>query len=330
MTSPPRGREPNDLQRSAGALLLATGALVTLFRSANAPHWTEFERVLVISLPVALLYGLAIGPRSAEEDSGPPDRAAPWRSVLLVTSVLLAPIALLAVLEWLSVDTSKWSVQELVFLATAALAAIGASLARASYGMFITGIALLISWLILWSKIIDHPSADDYRWFLLTGAVLLFAAAARNAASSRLGVGELAVAGGIAGVAAGSVGLVVGEIAGALEGFESGSFLVSSGHSSSLNANVAGLQHFGWDLYLLVLSLLLVWVGSRVKARGLGYVGGIGLFAFVISVGEQLTRLEHGHGPNHALLGWPIALVALGLLALLAPLVSSRRAAGRG
>jgi hypothetical protein len=85
-----------------------------------------------------------------------------------------------------------------------------------------------------------------------------------------------------------------------------------------------GLQHFGWDLYLLIVSLALVWIGSRVRARGLGYVGGIGLLAFLISVGAQITRLEFGHKATTSLVGWPLALLIIGLAGLAAPMLSRR------
>jgi hypothetical protein len=328
-----RGREPSDLLRSLGGLLLAVGALVTLVRSEGAPHWTEFERVLVISLPVALLYGLAIGPRSDAEISGRPDEAAPWRSVLLVTAALLSPVALAGLLQWLGVDTSKWSIEALIALATAVLAAVGAGRARAPYGMLIAGIALLIVWLIVWGEIVHHPSPDDYRWFLLTGAVLLFGAAAAVAANGRQGAGELAIAGGISGVVAGALGIVVGVFTVFAEGFAGGILLPHhthvtrtgpEGEASAPFFHVSGLQTFSWDLYLLVVSLLLVWVGSRMRARGLGYVGTAGLLIFTLSVGKELARVEHYNAANHTLLGWPIVLVALGLLALAAPLASRR------
>jgi hypothetical protein len=80
-----------------------------------------------------------------------------------------------------------------------------------------------------------------------------------------------------------------------------------------------GLQHFGWDLYLLIVSLGLVWVGSRVHARGLGYVGGFGLLAFLISVSAQITRLESGRAPTTSVVGWPLALLIVGVLGLAAP-----------
>jgi anaerobic C4-dicarboxylate transporter len=87
---------------------------------------------------------------------------------------------------------------------------------------------------------------------------------------------------------------------------------------------VSGLQHFGWDLYLLVVSLALVWVGARVRARGLGYVGGVGLLAFLVSAGVQITRLESGREPTTSLIGWPLALLVIGIVGLAAPALDRR------
>jgi hypothetical protein len=251
---------------------------------------------------------------------------------LLVTAALLSPVAMLALLNWLGVDNNKWSVQAAVAVATALLAFAGARRARAPYAVLIAGLALLVAWLIVWSKIVDHPSTGDYRWFLACGAVLLFAAAAGLAASGSLGVGEMTIAGAIGAVLAGAIGIIVGGFASlALAGARSIRGSPGSEQTSETLFNHgllgihSGLQDFGWDLYRLVVSLLLVWVGSRVKARGLGYVGGVGLLAFAISVGLQVAKVEGGHSPGHSLLGWPVILVALGLLALLAPVMSSRR-----
>jgi hypothetical protein len=100
-------------------------------------------------------------------------------------------------------------------------------------------------------------------------------------------------------------------------------------HSHHISSNpfaihTNGLQHFGWDLYLLVVSLALVWIGSRVRVRGLGYVGGVGLLAFVFSVGAQITRLEFGHTPTTSIVGWPLALLIIGLAGLAAPMFYRR------
>jgi hypothetical protein len=99
---------------------------------------------------------------------------------------------------------------------------------------------------------------------------------------------------------------------------------LSSHPANPLAASASGLQHFGWDLYLLVVSLALVWVGSRVRARGLGYVGGVGLLAFLISVGAQITRLEVGRATTTSIVGWPLALLIVGLAGLAVPALYRR------
>jgi hypothetical protein len=179
--------------------------------------------------------------------------------------------------------------------------------------------------------------------------------------SGSLGVGEMTVAGAVGAVLAGAIGVVVGAFAslavaavGAIHGstravettvtsrgrtpgapgFSSLEEVRRSGRGGTPEALFgdhgqlgfhSGLQSFGWDLYLLVVSLLLIWVGSRVKTRGLGYLGAIGLLAFAVSAGLQITKLEAGHSPGHSLLGWPVILIALGLVALVTPMLSSRR-----
>ena len=60
------------------------------------------------------------------------------------------------------------------------------------------------------------------------------------------------------------------------------------------------------------------------RARGLGYVGGVGLLAFLISVGAQITRAESGHAPTTSIVGWPLALLVIGLVGLAAPMLYRR------
>jgi hypothetical protein len=102
---------------------------------------------------------------------------------------------------------------------------------------------------------------------------------------------------------------------------------ISSGphvSSSPLVTTTSGLQHFGWDLYLLIVSLALVWIGSRGHVRGLGYVGGAGLLAFILSIGAQITRLQSGRPPTADIVGWPLALLIVGVVGLAAPALYRR------
>ncbi len=158
------------------------------------------------------------------------------------------------------------------------------------------------------------------------------------------GAPEIATAGGIGAVAAGFVGVILGAVssigllaAGAVHSSRSAEIHSIRGVNEvggvggdtavhpSLFGHISGLQTKGWDIYLLIVSLGLVWLGARSRNRGPGYVGAVGLLIFLISVMTQLTRVESGHGQSHSLLGWPLILVVLGLAALLAPMLSARR-----
>jgi hypothetical protein len=78
-------------------------------------------------------------------------------------------------------------------------------------------------------------------------------------------------------------------------------------------------------VYLLVVSVALIWAAARWRTRGLGYVGGIGLLAFIISVAIQITRLEAGRTPTASVVGWPLALILIGVAGLAAPALYRRQ-----
>lgn len=185
----------------------------------------------------------------------------------------------------------------------------------------------------MWDKILDHPSANTYRWLLVVAAALLFLVSFRLSRADSIGAAEVATAGGVSAVAAGVFGVVVGAVVGVfgavtrgVESSSGGRFspVASGGRLVVDHVNPSGFQHFFWDLYLLVVSLALVWIGSRVRVRGLGYVGGVGLFAFLVSVVAQITRVEVGRSPTASVAGWPLALLLLGAAALAASTYSLR------
>lgn len=423
-------RDATDLLRSAGGLLFAVGAVVLLSRKPGHHEWSSFGRLLIVLVPAVVLYVLALGVLERPRDEGD---AQPWQSVLMVAAILLAPVALFEFLNWIGANTSHVLYDAGVFALTALLAGYGARRARAPYAVLFAALALLVTWLLVWSKILGHPSADAYRWLLVAAGVLLLLVAVRLARAHTIGAGEVATVGGLTAVAAGVFGVIVGYVVGVAQSIDkafggtlsptlgtrseitsqsafasrpvgtSGSIpphpvtasrpvfspsrlaghaagrlqrvhvsglprvgvgqlqqQIHAGRLQSIQASrirhiyeasrlkrgrigglprshperglnlfhvnhVSGLQHFGWDLYLLVVSLALVWIGSRVRVRGLGYVGGIGLLAFLISVGSQITRIEFGHAPATGIVGWPLALLILGLAGLAAPALYSRK-----
>jgi hypothetical protein len=319
-------RDTADLLRSVGGLLFAVGAVVLLSRKPGHHEWNHFGRFLVVFIPTVILYMLALSRPERSESQDPRS----WQSLLAVTAILLVPVALFEFLIWVGANTADQLFGAGVFAITGLLAGYAARRARASYAALMAGLSVLLTWLFVWERIIGRPSAGTYRWLLVAGGVLLLAAAGGLARAREVGAREVATAGGVAAVAAGVLGVVVGAVVGATRSITTllsagsttaGGVLSSARHTSprlfAIHTN--GLQHFGWDLYLLTVSLGLVWLGSRVHARGLGYVGGFGLLAFLISVSAQITRLESGRAPTTSVVGWPLALLIVGVLGLAAP-----------
>ncbi len=317
------GRDIRDLLRSVGGVLFAVGAAALWARKSTHDEWGDFARLLVVAAPAVLLFVLALdlsAPRSRE-------KARPWQSVLMVTSILLGPLVLFQFLDWIGASTRHVLLDAAVFALVAWVAAYAARRARVSYAALLAGLSALLAWLLVWDKILDHPSANTYRWLLVAAAALLFLVAFRLSRADSIGAAEVATAGGVSAVAAGVFGVVVGAVVGVFgavtRSFESSgggrlSPVASGGRAVVGHVNSSGFQHFFWDLYLLVVSLALVWIGSRVRFRGLGYVGGVGLFAFLVSVVAQITRVEVGRSPTASVAGWPLALLLLGAAALAA------------
>lgn len=343
-------RELSGVLRTVGGVLLATGALVLLMRKSGPDGWSDFARLLVVLIPAVVLFIVALSPRSLEQ-------ARPWQSALIVAAVLLTPVVLYEFLNWIGASTRHSLYNAAVFAVTSILAGYAAARARASYAALLAALAFLATWLFVWDKLLGHPSANTFRWLLVGVAVLLLLAGVRMLRTAALGAGEIATVGGLAGVAAGVLGVVVGGVVGAFRGISNGLVSASSGATSSsdhlgvhehrvssshvqaieggtttasrsLPVHTSGLQHAGWDIYLLVVSLALLWLAARTRARGIGYVGALGVGAFIISVGVQITRLQSGRLPTHDVLAWPLILVALGAVALAASLLRSREADG--
>jgi hypothetical protein len=324
--------------RSVGGVLLAAGAIVVLSRKAQNDQWGTFAQLLVVLIPALILYLVALARPRARAP------AEPDQTVLAVTAILLSPVVFVEFERWSGISTSSSLSLAGVFALAALLAAYTARRARVTYAALLAGLAALIAWLFLWDKILDHPSADTFRWLLIAAAAILFCAAGALSLGGALGSSEVATAGGLAAVSAGVIGVVVSSVLGAIAGVSSVISSRSSGISraggpsprveseevASPLHNVAhhlsGAQHLGWDVYLLVVALALVWVGSRMRVRGLGYVGVFGAFAFLISIAAQLTRLQAGHARTSDIVGWPLVLVLVGAAGVL---IGSRTLATR-
>lgn len=339
------------LLQGVGGLLFAVGAAVLLIRKSLPHGWGELARLLVVLVPTAVLYSLSLrGPRGARREEQCASRA-----LMLITAILLTPVALFELLEWLGASTRHLLYVAGVFALTGALAGYAARRTRVPYAGFLSALSLLIAWLFVWDRILDHPSADTFRWLLVAGAGVLLliagalaragAGAAEDDALARgAAAREVASVGAFTAVAAGAFGVLVGTVVGSVAGItsSSSSSSVSSGSGIASGSetvsgpevirhsiiHTSGLQHPGWNVYLLVVSVALVWVAARARVRGLGYAGGLGLLAFVVSAGVQITRLESGRPPTSSAGGWPLVLIILGAVTLAISLFVRSASAG--
>jgi hypothetical protein len=82
-------------------LLLGAGAVVLLLRKSGHHGWSDFERLLVVLVPAVVLYLLAVG--AAGRQRG--ESTLSSQSVLLVTAILLTPLALYELLAWAGANT---------------------------------------------------------------------------------------------------------------------------------------------------------------------------------------------------------------------------------
>ncbi len=311
--------------RAAGGIMLALGALLVAVRREHS--WTEFELFLVFAAPAAVLFALAV----ADAEGAAHDRAESWRGVLLVPAVLLSLVALFQFLAWVGADTRHLLYDAAVLLVTALIAAVGARRVRAPYVMLLASFALLGAWMLVWIKIFPDPSGNTVRWLLLGGGAALLLASALADLAGAIGAGEIATAGALGVVAAGILGVFVSAFGAAFAGFAT----IASGNTSHeqvvgpregvfpavFGGHLSGSQTTGWDVYLLVVSLVLIVAGARTRRRGLGYVGVLGILLFFASTAAQLVRVSAGRSPSHSLAGWPLVLLILGLAGLAAPLL---------
>ncbi len=317
-------RDLGDLARAVGAVLFAVGAAAWLLRLSTDDTASDLERFLILLFPALILFEQAL------RDEPPPHehRARPATSVLAIAAILLGSGAMFAFTNLVGAEGSIYGVA--VFALSALLAAYTARRLRVAYAALLAGLAAFTVWELLWGIIIPHQSASTVRWLLILAAVLLFAAAAGLARARAIGSRELATVGGLVAVAAGVLGVIqaaVQELFGGLLTVTSedhGTSSTSLSHHTPSLHSFQGSQSVGWDLYLLVVSALLVWLAARVRARGLGYVGAIGLLAFTVDVSLRVTEGSTTEVTSSALAGWPLALLLLGLIGIALPRVFQR------
>jgi len=290
--------------RMLGGVTFAVGAVILYLRKSGVSggaDWAAFPLLLVAGVPFVLLLTLAISNRRAEEVER-------WRAALLVTAVLLAPLALEQLRDTLGLSPRANFWHFLVFSAVVALAAYGSFVVGAAYQAFLAGVAGIVAWRFLWDWILSDPGVTAFRWlFLILGLGYLGAGLVLRAGKAPQG-DELITVAGVVGLLVGVLGL--SEAASAFSPFG-----VPSGHG----------QGFFWDFLLLLVSLASVAYGALNRVRGPAYVGFVGLLIFSLVVGLEVNALLKREQPDGSFAGWPLALLLIGGGALAAGVAAQRR-----
>src|SRR5687768_17278824 len=285
--------EQRDALRILGATLFATGALALFIRKSAQDQWAAFPKFLVLAIPCVLLYGLGTG----QFRIGRPDdygaaatRTVPaWRAAALVFGLVLIPFTLFQLIDMLGGDPDKSGHNAWVFAVAAAAGGYAAFVRGLRWGALFGGLALVVSWIAFWDAVVS-PSATALRWLFLIVAVALAAGAYVLDRDESRAAPELVTAAGLAGLAAGITGLLA-----LATQFIAGSVASALGAEPDLSGTQ---QHQEWDVFLLVLAVALIWYGLRAAWRGPVYVGALALFAFILSVGSEITALFSGESPS--------------------------------
>jgi hypothetical protein len=306
--SPSFAQDGRDWLRLVGGVLFASGALVLEIRKMS--EWGDWARLLVLVVPCVVLYALALwGRRRSPVLEG-------WQSAFVTFASLLLPFALFQFLEAVDADTSDRMLIAIMFAICAAAAIFVAQWAGAWWQMLIGGLYAIVAWLSFWAKVLDEPSPDTIRILLLLAAAILLAAGLVLGRRERPGASDLITVAGIAAILAGAISL-----AGLGGGLESVAETVSDESPTPSQ---------GWNIYMLLVSLVLIGYGAKSRTRGPGYVGAVGLVVFVGLVGFNVVTQLEGGGEATAVAGWPLVLLIGGLAALVAGLLMGRGDDGVG
>jgi len=307
--------DTRDALREFGGLLIGLAAAMVYIRkgpflAGNPEQWADFPMFLVLAVPAVYLYGAILTrPRTG--------RLRPWQAVHSVFGLILAPLALLQFVDMLGGNPNAELNIFWTFAVTAGLAFYAGFVAGVRVQVLLGGIAVIISWSAFWNKILSDGIGAHwgvYRGLLGLLSIGLLAAALyvwrmnpggdERAATATEPAGdlglwkasELLTAAGIAAVIACSLGIT------------------ALGNLNPLGTGTPPIETSNlWDILLLLVSLGLVGIASLIGARGPAYVGGIGLFLFLVIVGLDLNSQP----PEPFKLGvWPWVLLILGLVAV--------------
>jgi hypothetical protein len=305
--------DTRDALRVIGGLLIGLAAAMIYIRkgpfiAVNPDQWADFPMFLVLAVAAAYLYGsILIKPQTGGLRA--------WQTVHSVFGLIFVPLALLQFVDMIGGNPNAELNVFWAFGVTTALAFYAGLVAGVRVQVLFGAIAVIISWTALWNKILSDGIGAHWGVYrgllgilsicLLAGALYVWrmnpggdeVADTATEPAGDLGLwkaSELLTGAGIAAVIACSLGIT------------------ALGNLNPLGTGTPPIETSNlWDILLLLISLALVGIGSRIGTRGPVYVGGIGMLLFLVIVGLDLNST-----PPHPFKfgGWPWVLLILGLI----------------
>jgi hypothetical protein len=299
-----------DWLKLAGGMMFGAGVIVLLARKGQ--EWSDWAIFAVLLIGALILLGLAVASRTPGELLGG------WRTGFLVFGTLLLLSSLLQLVNAANGNPGKPLNLFWTFGLAGAVAVVSSLALRANVQMLLGALFGLVAWLALWSKIINNPSGDTVRWLLIVLAAIYVVIALVLSRMGRPQASDLITVAGIAAVLAAIISL-----AGAAQSVISAT---GSSGASGLSGGVPKPGQ-GWNVFLLVVSLVLIAYSARGATRGPGYVGALGLAGFIGLTGLDLVNRLNGKAGG-GVVGWPLILLIGGGLLVAAGFVLRPEALG--
>ena len=218
---------------------------------------------------------------SAARTTTPADaRAVPaWRAAALVLGLILIPLTLAQLVDTLGGNPDKSGHTFWTFAVTAAAGWYAAFARGLRWGALFGGLAVIVSWIALCDALV-RPVGDRAPLALHRSSASPSAAAAVQARPRGRARGRRARDRRRRGRTHRGHHRPRHRSSGR-------SSRAPSPRPSASEPDLSGAQQRQeWDVFLLVLALLLIWYGLRAAWRGPVYIGAITLFAFILSVGH--------------------------------------------
>ncbi len=290
-----------DWVRLVGGVVFAVGMLLIFTRKSEP--WANFPLLLVLAAPCVLLLGLAL--TGAQEGAG----LSGWQSTFLVTGIILLLLTLIQLARVLGVDQPLQSSHSGAPVWTFGIAAATAMMLSLRFdsrvNMLLGALLAAFAGLSLVDWIGSNPGYKTFRWVLIVEAIVFLAVATQMRAERPDQANYLVDAAGVTAVLAGSIGYLASAVSGALAAAFAG------------GTTSAGGQGNGWELFLLVVSLLLIAYTAWQNYRGSAYIGFVGLLLFTLTVSGSTS-----------LWAWPLILAIGGALAVAASMVGAEAPGG--